>query len=165
MNKQQLLAALNEERAKFLKAIEGLSDEQMTEKGVVDDWSIKDMLAHIATWESEMVTFIAQMKQGKKPRTNLMSNKVDELNAEFYKNNKNRPLDRILADFHGVRKQTIKQVESLSENELTDPKHSPHTKGSALWKIIEADSFGHEVEHREQIEKWRKKQSSVSSGQ
>ncbi|MBI4632084.1 MAG: DinB family protein, partial [Chloroflexi bacterium] len=93
--------ALNEERSKFLKSIEGLSDEQMTEKGVIDEWSIKDVLAHIATWESEMVTFIAQMKQGKKPRTNLMSGKVEELNAEFYKSNKNRPLDRILADFHG----------------------------------------------------------------
>ena len=88
MNKQQLLTALNEERAKFLKSIEGLSNEQMTEKGVIDDWSIKDMLAHIATWESEMVTFIAQLQQGKKPRTNLMSDKVDALNAEFYKNNK-----------------------------------------------------------------------------
>lgn len=157
MNKQQLLTALNEERAKFLKAIEGLSDEQMTEKGVIDDWSLKDILAHIATWESEMVTFIAQMKQGKKPHTNLMSGKVEELNAEFYKNNKNRPLARILADFHGVRKQTIKQVELLSEKELTDPKHSPHTKGNALWEIIEGDSFGHEAEHREQIEKWKEK--------
>jgi len=159
MNKQQLLTALNDERAKFLKSIEGLSDEQMLEKGVIDDWNIKDMLAHIATCESEMVTFIAQLKQGKKPRTNLMSGKVDEQNAEFYKNNKNRPLDRILADFHGVRKQTIKQVELLSEKELTDPKHSPHTKGSALWEIIKGDSFGHEAEHREQIEKWRKKNS------
>ncbi|MEK7439583.1 MAG: ClbS/DfsB family four-helix bundle protein [Chloroflexota bacterium] len=157
MNKQQLLTALNEERAKFLKSIEGLSNEQMTEKGVIDDWSIKDMLAHIATWESEMVTFIAQLQQGKKPRTNLMSDKVDALNAEFYKNNKNRPLDRILTDFHGVRKQTIKQVELLSEKELTDPKHSPHTKGNALWEIIESDSFGHEAEHRGQVEEWRRK--------
>ncbi|MBI5051699.1 MAG: ClbS/DfsB family four-helix bundle protein [Chloroflexi bacterium] len=162
MNKKEITQALNEERSKFLKSIEGLSDEQMTEKGVIDEWSIKDMLAHIATWESEMVTFIAQMKQGKKPRTNLMSGKVEELNAEFYKSNKNRPLDRILADFHGVRKQTIKQVESLSEKELTDPKHSPHTKGNALWEIIEGDSFGHEAEHREQIGKWRKKK--VNSG-
>ncbi len=156
MNKKEITQALDEERAKFLKAIEGLSDEQMTEKGVIDDWSIKDILAHIATWESEMVTFIAQLQQGKKPRTNLMSGKVDELNAEFYKNNKNRPLDRILTDFHGVRKQTIKQVESLSEKELTDPKHSPHTKGNALWEIIKSDSFGHEAEHREQIVEWRK---------
>jgi len=148
MKKTEILLALKTERAKFLKAVEGLSDKQMTEKGVIDDWSIKDILAHIATWESEMVTFIAQMKQGKKPRTNLMSSKVDALNAEFYKNNKNRHLDRILADFHGVRKQTIKHVESLSEKELTEPKHSPHTKGNALWEIIKGDSFGHEAEHR-----------------
>lgn len=154
MDKQQILSALEIEREKFLKLTESLSEPQMLEAGVEGEWSVKDILAHIATWESELVTFMAQLKQGKKPRTNLMSGKVDELNKQFYENNKDRPLDRILADFKAVRKQTIKYVEMFSDKELTDPKFSAHTKGNALWEMIEGDSFGHEGRHREEIEKW-----------
>ncbi len=154
MNKAEILAALKSEREKFLQAIAGLTDEVLANEPVMGEWTIKDLLSHLTIWESELVTLLAFTRLGKRP-TNVqgLTGDPDELNAKWYAEYKNRPLDRALADFHGVRKQTTRQVESLADKELAESKYS-WLKGEPLWKWIAEDSFGHEAEHIEHIRTW-----------
>lgn len=158
MNKSEILTALRANRDSLLNALDGLSDAAMQEPGVIDDWSVKDILTHITAWEAELVTRLAQAKQGKKPaNANFTPAQVDELNAKWHKEYKNRPLDRVLADFRAVRGQTITQVESLAEEDLNDPKRYSWLGGSPLWEWIEGDSSGHDAEHTAQIKAWRER--------
>lgn len=156
MRKSELLIALDSSRQQLLAAMDGLSEEQMTAPGMAGDWSVKDLLSHLTAWEAELVTMLAQARQGKKPPfADIPASKTDELNAKWRAETKDRPLDRALADFHGVRKQTIRQIESFSDNELSDPKLYKWLKDSPLWKWIAAETFEHEAEHAEQIRQWR----------
>ncbi len=158
MNKSEVVRALQTNRAALLKALDGLSDSTMQEPGVIDDWSVKDILTHLTACEAELVTWLAQARQGKKPsNTNLTPAQVDEQNAKWRKEYKNRPLDRVLADFRAVRGQTMAQVESLAEEDLNDPKRYSWLRGSALWEWIEGEAFGHEAEHTAQIKAWRER--------
>ncbi len=159
MNQSEVLSALHTHRAVLLAALDGLSDSAMQEPGVIDDWSVKDILTHLTAWEAELVARLAQARQGKKPaNTNLTPAQADELNAQWRKEYKNRPLDRVLADFRAVRGQTITQVESLAEEDLNDPKRYSWLGGAPLWEWIERDSFGHhEAEHTAQIKAWRQR--------
>ncbi len=154
MNKAELLKALKDEREKFLQAIAGLPGDVLAAEPVLGEWTIKDLLSHLTVWESELVTFVAFTRLGKRP-TNVqgLTDPNDDLNAKWYAEYKNRPLDRVLADFHGVRKQTTRQVESLTDKELAGSKY-PWLKGEPLWKWIAEDSFGHEAEHAEHIRAW-----------
>ncbi|HEX6304010.1 MAG TPA: ClbS/DfsB family four-helix bundle protein [Anaerolineales bacterium] len=157
MNKKEIITALEESREDFLDLIEGLPGEDMLAT-VFDNWSLKDVLAHLTMWEAELVKLMFQAQQGRKPTTvHFTSESVDERNAKWYRQNKDRPLDRILDDFHGVRNQTIRRVESFSERDLTDPNRYPWLDGTPLWRWIADDSFEHEAEHMAHIRAWRQK--------
>ena len=159
MNKAELLLALDESRENFLNAIEGLSDEDLETPGVIGDWSIKDILAHLTMWEAELVRLLWQASQGRKPNTEHFSNDldVDEINAKWYKQSQSRPLQRILDDFHGVRTQTIRRVEAYSDQDLNNPQRYPWLDGAPLWEWIAGDSFEHEAEHEVHIRSWCEK--------
>src|SRR5215210_7085073 len=50
-------------RAELLAAIEGLSDELMTEPSI-DGWSVKDHLAHVALWDEVRASEVARISAG-----------------------------------------------------------------------------------------------------
>jgi hypothetical protein len=51
MAKQRLLKALDTAWAALKESYAGLSDSRLTMPGVTGDWSVKDILAHVTTWE------------------------------------------------------------------------------------------------------------------
>jgi hypothetical protein len=156
MTKDEVFEALEDEREKFLEAIEGLSDAAMQEPGVNGEWSVKDILSHLIAWEAEQVKLLWQAKQGIQPSSVHFSNKsVDELNAAWYAEFQARPLDRILADFQAVRKQTERRIDAFSDKDLNDPQRYVWLKNFPLWEWVANDSFKHEAEHAAQIRAWR----------
>ncbi len=158
MNKEELLAALEDSHERILEAIEGLSPETMLEPGVVGEWSVKDVLAHLTRWEAEVVKLLWQAHQGTQPTT-LLNEQVtdDEVNARWHQEDQARPLERILEDFHGVRNQTIRRLEYFTDKDLSDPDRYPWLGGQPLWQWVAGDSYVHGDEHLEQLRAWRRK--------
>jgi hypothetical protein len=158
MEKNELLKELITTREEFRQAVEDLPDEALLEAGVIGNWSIKDIMVHIMLWESELVKLLWEVQQGRKPTTiHFQDQNFDETNARWYQENKNRPLDIVLEDFEGVRRQTIRRLEAVSTGDLKDPGRFPWLKDSPLWQWVKNDTFGHESEHIEQIRAWRQK--------
>lgn len=156
MDKEELIAALTQTRERFLEVLKTLPDEAMVEPGVVGEWSVKDVLAHISRWEAELVKLLWQARQGVRPTTQLNSSEpYDEVNARWQQEDQSRPLERILQDFHGVRSQTIRRLEAFTDQELNDPQRFSWLGGKPLWSWVASDSFEHEAEHLEQIIAWR----------
>jgi hypothetical protein len=156
MTKDEILEALEDEREKFLDAIEGLSDEALQEPGMVGEWSVKDVLSHLIAWEAELVKLLWQAKQGIDPGSAHFGGKsVDELNAAWYAEFQARPLEQVQADFQAVRRQTERRVEAFLDKDLNDPGRYPWLEGHPLWEWVAGDSFEHEAEHAAQIRAWR----------
>jgi uncharacterized protein (TIGR03083 family) len=156
MTQDEILDALEDEREKLLEAIDGLSDDQMTEPSLAGGWSVKDVLHHLAMWEAEMVKLLWQAAQGARPTTiHFAHADVDKVNAAWHAAGKDRPLELVMTDFSGARKQTARRVEGFQDEDLNDPKRYPWLKGIPLWKWIAEDSFNHDAEHTEQIKAWR----------
>jgi hypothetical protein len=153
MNASEILDKLDENRERLLMAIEPLPDEALLEPGVMDDWSIADTLAHLAAWESEMVTGLMRIKQGKTPAKMIEAfANVDGYNAERYAENKGRDLERIFDDLQGVRVQLEQWLEEFNDRELNNPDRYKWSQGLTLAHIIQENSFGHDAEHLSQIE-------------
>jgi hypothetical protein len=155
VKKNEVLEALEREREGFLDLIDGLPEQDMQQPGVAGDWSIKDILVHLCRWEAELVKLLWQAHQGQVPTTVQVGGlDVETVNARWYRESRDRPLERALEDFHTVRNQTLRRVESFSEKDLNDARRYPWLDGKPLWEWIEADSFGHEAEHAAEIRLW-----------
>ncbi len=158
MNKEEILDALEDEREKFLDAIEGLSEAQMQEAGVCDDWCVKDILFHLSMWEAELVKLLWQAARGQRPTTAHFSGTptpVDQINAAWLEKGRQRSLDQVMEDFQSVRKQTSRRVSAFSDKMLSDAQRFDWLQGRPLWEWVAGDSFEHEAEHADQIREWR----------
>ncbi len=62
-DKDALLDHYRTTRKELLAAIEGLTDEQMTEPSI-DGWSVKDHLAHIALWDDIRTSEVIRISAG-----------------------------------------------------------------------------------------------------
>ena len=148
MNRDEIFEELDSAREELLVAIEALPDEALLQPGVMPNWSLADILAHIVAWESEMVTALLRIDQGKTPsRLVAAFEDVDGYNAGRFQENKGRDLERIFEDLHGVRVQLEDWLTEFSDHDLTDPKRYSWSKGLPLWHIIAENSFRHEREH------------------
>jgi len=157
MRKTELIEALNQSRQRLMAAIEGLPPEVLIQPGACGHWSVKDVLAHLAMWEAETVTFLYQARLGSKPTTlHLKSFDTDQQNATWYEKSKDRPWERVWQDFQGVRQQILRRLDAFSDDELTNPKRFPWLKGKSLADIIQEWVVDHEIEHTQGLEAWRK---------
>ncbi len=62
-NKDSLLQHYRHTREGLLSAIEGLSDAQMSDPSI-DQWSVKDHLAHIAAWDEIRASEVERISAG-----------------------------------------------------------------------------------------------------
>jgi uncharacterized damage-inducible protein DinB len=136
-------------------ALAGLSDEQLTQPGLEGEWSVQDVLSHLTAWEAELVTGLSKVRRGQKPgKTRWTAAEINDQNAKWYAENKGRPLERVLADFHGVRKQSLRQVESLTDQDIAEPRAFLNQGTIADWALTWV--IEHETEHAHHIAEWRK---------
>ena len=157
MKRDEMLEELDRTREELLVTIEALPDEALRQPGVMGDYSVADLLAHMVAWESEMVTGLLRIDQGKTPARLIAAfDDIDGYNARRYQENKDRDLDRIFEDLQGVRIQLEEWLAEFSDNDLNDPQRYSWSKGLPLWHIIAENSFRHESEHLPQIKAFAK---------
>src|SRR5690348_2615157 len=97
MTPDELMARIRKDRASFAALWAGLTDEQMTRRpGPQSDWSVKDLIAHIAAWEKRMLDNGEQLRKGEPliPRPD-----IDAVNVDIFTMNKDRPLADVVAQF------------------------------------------------------------------
>src|SRR5438874_12320326 len=83
MDKQQLLKRLEKAWATIKGSYAGLSDSQMTEPGVMGNWSVKDILAHVTTWEEEALKYLPLIITGGRPPRYSESGSIDAVHAQM----------------------------------------------------------------------------------
>ena len=157
MNKQGLIAYLEEERAKLDVVLAQVKPEQMMQAGVCGEWSVKDVVAHLAVWTSREVTILFQAERGQKISYGVPDDGANDwvtVNRKDYEQQKDRPLERVLEDFHGAHKQLIRRLNAWKDEvALFQAGKFEGTKSSLADKMI-GGVGEHDAEHRGQIETW-----------
>src|SRR3989337_29614 len=157
MTKQEIRSALEASRAALLDAIDGLTAAQLQLPKAVGEWSLRDILQHLSLWEAELVRLLVRVDPGRRAvgQSFAPNPDFDSLNATWHAETKDRPLDRVLEDFHGVRRQTLRWVDELSNEDLTRIRREAwlHNQSGARW--IAEYSYEHEAEHTQAIRAWR----------
>src|SRR5262245_39838862 len=75
-----IISDLKDSRAELLEAVEGLSRRELTELHICDDWTIKDILAHVIGWDQHVQAILPLMLQN---RTNEIAGiETDDFNRK-----------------------------------------------------------------------------------
>jgi hypothetical protein len=157
MSREQALESIRRGWEALDATLAQVPEAWMVQPGVEDEWSVKDILAHITTWEERMLRWIQAARQGEAPELpapGMGWDDVDRLNAQTYAANRERPLDEVLVAYRALHRQALAAVESLGEAELLDPQRFPWLNGMPMWHLVAANTWWHYREHGQAIQDW-----------
>ncbi len=156
MTKDELVDKIETEWNNLQAALDGLTEEQMHQPGVVGEWSVKDILAHITAWQTRLITTLFKAEKGFTPETTETGPTVDQLNEQLYREMKDRAFDQVWDDLDSSYYQLLIRLEGWKEKDLFDPRKFQWMKGQPFADYIAGDSYEHYAEHAAQIREWRK---------
>src|SRR5262245_19016065 len=152
MKRAELIHRIRATREEFEALLEGLSPRQMTQPGVAGEWSIKDMLAHIAWYEREEAHFYGGIDVEGSP---LWKVPQEPRNQILFEQARRRPLEEVLADFREAHERLVSVIERLSNEDLAMPGRFPGTSPEwPPWRKIAVHSCDHDREHMDMIRSW-----------
>ncbi len=154
---EKLLNQLDDTREQLLIAIEPLPDVVLIKKGVVEQYSIVDVLLNLTAWEAELVTGLMKIERGKKP-SRLLSAFQDRktFNQQRYAETQNRDLDLVFNDLIKVRVELEEWLELFSEKQLTNKKQYAWLQGTSLMDFIVQITIKNEQEYIPVVQKYCK---------
>src|SRR5690348_2860480 len=135
IDKASILNEMRTNYAALEEILAPLDKTQMTTKGVIDGWSIKDMLAHIASWHHRLLTWLDAAIQNVEPAISGPDSveEMDALNAQFYQENKSQPLDEVLNEFRTTHQLIMDIIQAMCEEDLISSQRFAWTQGRPLW--------------------------------
>jgi uncharacterized damage-inducible protein DinB len=152
MDKATLLKTLTETRAAWEALLAKIDEEQMQRPGVTGKWSVKDVIAHVAWCESEIVLVLRTHVLAGSDFWNLSD---DEGNEITYQQNKDRPLHDIVNEERQAYTALLEAVQMLSDEDVNDPhrfKNMPQEWKP--WQLIAGNSFKHYEDHMPSLREW-----------
>jgi hypothetical protein len=155
--KAELLATMQHGYTTFEAFLAPLNAELMTTPNVSGDWSIKDILVHLATWQRRAAQILEAAQHNEKPRLNppvKTDEEMNQFNDATFAANRARSLPDVQQDFRAAYQELVVSVEALSEEDLFEPGRFAWMQGNALWENVEGNSFGHYDEHVAVIKAW-----------
>ncbi len=154
ISKQEVLDLIHTERQALESVLKRMSKGQMTQPGLVNNWSVKDILAHIAAWEQRMIRWLEESFRGERPdrpAPGMTWDDLDQLNEQIYIENKDKGLEQVLAEFDRSYQEALKVIERMTEEDLFEGNRFEWRKGDPMWHMVAGNTWWHYKEHREAI--------------
>lgn len=133
----------------LLSAIEGIPEEQLLAPGAVGDWSIKDLLGHLAHWNHVATARIMAVATG---QPDLADSCDDHLvvNARETARRSDWPLEQVWAEFHESHASVLAALQQA------------HEAGVAVNpELFAGCTYGHYDEHAADIRAYRERLGSA----
>lgn len=141
--RDELLRHYRESRAKLLAVIDGLSDEQMSERSI-DGWAVKDHLLHLALWDDLRAAEVERISAGFDSAWKMTEQQDDEHNATGYELRHDLSAAQAKWELETSRRKLLDAITAATPRAL-----DPANYGAA--GLIS----GHEGQHAEWLERWR----------
>jgi len=148
-DREEVLARVEGARQAFLAAVDGLTEAQMT-KPAVGEWSVKDLLCHIASYEEIALPDIQRVGRGDAPALATFDLKrVDEFNAMIMFLRRHFSLEQAWRELDISRRSLLEAIGRLPDSALAE--------GQFARGMLQICAY-HDTEHTEDIQAWRKRE-------
>ena len=135
--------------ADFMDAWEGLDDAALTTPGVTGEWSVKDILAHITTWEDATMSLSQAQIDGTPPPGSDDDGPwdLDTFNARESAEKATLSLDEVKRQLTETHDRLLAWLPTIPAEHLAP--------GCDVEDRLKADTWDHYPEHTEAIRAWR----------
>jgi hypothetical protein len=153
--RQMLAGQLQEARERLVNSYAGLTDEEMLKPGVAGDWSIRDVLAHVAAWDRAQTEAYRMMLRGERPALLDLDEEANEaFNHEHHERLKDLDLQEVITELFAAREEMVEVLREVDNNSLFAPAPGDEHAELSIAACISV-STNHDEEHAEMIEGWR----------
>lgn len=148
--RQQLLTRLDAAWRSFTQSYTGLPEPDLLEPGVTGAWSVRDIIAHVTTWEDEALKHLPLiLRGGRPPRYSVTYGGIDAFNAQTTEQKKHLSLADVLRQGEAVHSRLIGLIEGVPEDQLGGI--------TRFRRRLHLDTYGHYPLHARAIREWRER--------
>lgn len=150
---QTIISDLEYGRSQLLKAIEGLSQRELTKIPINESWTIKDMLAHIIGWDQRTLQTLPLILQDR--AGDIAGVEVEEHNLESVAAWQDKPMAEVLAALKATHRQILDILSAVDQVEI-DMRRQRHDRIITIRSYVIDVMMEHDRTHALEIEQWRK---------
>jgi hypothetical protein len=149
MTRRQVLEKLASAWNDFTGSCAGLSEADLVIPGVIGAWSVRDIIAHVTTWEEEALKHLPSILEGgTPPRYSTTYGGIDAFNAQMTVRKAALSLSEVLGQQQEVHEQVIALVERVPEDLFL--------RETRFRRRLRLDTYSHYPKHAEAIRRWRR---------
>jgi len=151
MSRADLLKRLDARWQEFVASYAGMSEPDLLEPGVTGTWSVKDLIAHVTTWEAEAMAHLPViLAGGKPPRYSVTHGGIDAFNARMTQRNREFTLAEVLQRRDDTHRRLLDLIQNAPEGALNGDTRAR--------RRLRLDTYGHYPLHARAIRAWRARQ-------
>jgi hypothetical protein len=150
--KERLLAKLEAAWGDFVASYGGLPPNELQSPGVAGSWSVRDIIAHVTSWEEEALAHLPGVLRGvRPPRYSVTYGGIDAFNARTMEARRALSFDDVLRQQREVHDRLVAFVRAAPAEAC---------RGDTKFrKRLRLDTYGHYPKHAAAIRRWRERTS------
>jgi hypothetical protein len=150
MNTGQVLNRLETAWQELLDSYAGLTTSEIMTPGVTGRWSVRDVIAHVTTWEEEALKHLPVVLEGRRPpRYSVKYGGIDAFNALTTEQKRHLSLSDVLGQRDDVHQRLIDYVRRAPEEQFE--------RETRFRRRLRLDTYSHYPIHARTIRAWRKR--------
>lgn len=165
MRKSELLEWLQEEYRNWQTFLDEIGSEHMEQPGVNDDWSMKDIVAHLTSWNRWLVDRLQAAARGESeppPPWPAQLQTDDEINAWIYESYRERSLRQVVEETNQIFQKIFAAVQGLPEDVQIEQVHQQGRVYHLVWlgeeRFQPGEFFDHfHDDHEADVRSWLRK--------
>ncbi len=147
MEKDELLRVMTTTHRDVALLVERIDDDRLLDPAM-DDWTGKDVLAHLAWWQDHSAQVIVALCAGRVPDDQTdPSRTTDEINESVFREHVNDLPEETRVAFSQSFERLLAAVSGLTDEELFDPNRWPWLEGAPLSEMLQWDTSRHYDAH------------------
>jgi hypothetical protein len=147
---EDLLAALDAARDDFLEALGAVDADLVTVPGVMGDWSVRDLVVHVAAWAEHAAAALDLAASGRGAQFAYSTDETDAMNERILAEGRSTSPVAALAReddaFAGVRRRVEGLDPAMLDLRLGN--------GDTVEQVIRYDGPDHYAEHTAHLRAW-----------
>ena len=149
MKREQLLDKIGKAWAELNAAWAGLSEAEMCEPGAAGEWSVKDVLAHVTTWEEEALKYLPLIAGGRRPpRYKDLYGGLDAFNDQMIARKWALSLADVLAQYEATHRRLLDYLATAPDELIA--------RETPFRRRVRLDTYSHYPIHTAALREWRR---------
>ncbi len=127
--RRRLMHQLEVERNQLVRNVEACRIRDI-ERAFVGEWSLKDVVGHVSSWEAEVVTAVRELRQGKRPALlEFDQSQIDRWNRDHVERKRDLSFWNVLEQLRGGRASLVAEIDGVEDQDLV-------AEGSVFGRLV-----------------------------